>query len=123
MVPDTRSVVTDFRHLKVSLPLTAHLRGVVVGEKRPRLTNKGAEQICFTLMDRQRRTVACTAHDVSFSSNLITEGMELVIFYAVGQEGLRKTPGSVWIFGDSYVLSLGSVVLPGVPTEEIRLIS
>ena len=122
MVPDTRSLVTDFRRLKVSLPFTAHLKGVVVGERRERLTNKGAGQICFTLMDRQRRTVACIAHDVSVSQEMFTEGRELVLFYAVGQEGLRNTPGAVWIFGDSYVLSLGSVFLPGAAIEEIRLV-
>ena len=54
MVPDTLSLVTDFRRLKGSLPFTAHLKGVVVGERRERLTNKRAEQVCFTLMDRQR---------------------------------------------------------------------
>ena len=119
--PDSRLLVTDFRRLKVSLPFTAHLKGVVVGEHRERLTNKGTEQICFTLMDRQRRTVACIAHDVSISSDTFTEGMEIVILYATGQEGLRKAPGSVWIFSGSYVLSLGSVLLPGVSSEEIRL--
>ena len=132
MVPDSRLLVTDFRRLKVSLPFTAHLKGIVVGETRERLTNKGDEQICFTLMDRQRRTVACIAHDVSVDSELFTEGKELVMFYAVGQEGLQKTvgqegprknPGSIWIFSDSYVLLLGSVVLPGAPNEEIRLMS
>ena len=123
MVPDTLSLVIDFRRLKGSLPFTAHLKGVVVGERRERLTSKGAEQICFTLMDRQRRTVACIAHDVSVSSEMFTEGNELVMYDAVGQEGLRKTPGSVWIFSDSYVLSLGSMFLPGAPNEEIRLMS
>ena len=74
-------------------------------------------------MDRQRRAVACIAHDVSISSDLFMEGTELVIFYAVGQEGLKKALGSVWIFGDSYVLSFGSVLLPDVPSEEIRWMS
>ena len=123
MTPDSRVLVTDFRRLKGCLPFTAHLKGVVVGEPRERLTNKGAEQICFTLMDRQRRTVACIAHDVSISSDTFAEGKEIVIFYASGQEGLRKTPGSVWIFSGSYVLSLGSALLPGVSSEEIRLVS
>ena len=131
MVPDSRLLVTDFRRLRVSLPFTAHLRGIVVGETWERLTNKGDDQICFTLMDRQHRSVACIAHAVSCSSELFTEGKELVVFYARGQEGLqktvgpegsRKTPGSIWIFGDSYVLSLGSVCLPGVPIEEIALL-
>ena len=121
MVPDTRSLITDFRRLKERLPFTAHLKGVVVGEKRERITTKGAEQLCFNLMDRQRRTVACIAHDVSVSLETFKEGTELVIFYASGQEGIRKTPGNVWIYPDSYVLSLGAVVLPGVPSEEVRL--
>ena len=132
MVPDSRLLVTDFRRLRVSLPFTAHLRGIVVGQKWERLTNKGDDQICFTLMDRQHRSVACIAHAVSCSSELFTEGKELVVFYARGQEGLqktvgaqssRKTPGNVWLFGDSYVLQIASVSLPGVPTEEIRLMS
>ena len=71
----------------------------------------------------QRRTVACIAHDVSVSSDMFTEGKELAIVYAVGQESLNKGPGSVWIFGDSYVHSLGSVFLPDDPSEEIRLMS
>ena len=96
---------------------------VVVGEYRERLTTKGTEQICFTSMDRQRRTVACIAHDVSISSDTFAEGSEIVICYATGQEGLRKAPGSMWIFSGSYVLSLGSVLLLGVSSEEIRLVS
>ena len=132
MVPDSRLLLTDFRRLRVVLPFTAHLRGIVVGQKWERLTNKGDDQICFTLMDRQHRSVACIAHAVSCSSELFTEGKELVVFYARGQEGLqktvgaqssRKTPGNVWLFGDSYVLQIASVSLPGVPTEEIRLMS
>ena len=87
------------------------------------MTNKGAEQIAFTLMDRQRRTVACIAHDVSISSDTFAEGKEIVIVYASGQEGLRKTPGSVWIFSGIYVLSLGSALFPSVSSEEIRLVS
>ena len=121
MVPDTRAFVTDFRRLKVTLPFTAHLKGVVVGEKSDRLTNSGAEQIIFTLMDRQRRTVPCIAHNVSADPEMFTEGTELLLFYAVGTEGLKKTPGSVWIFSDSYVFSTGSISLPGAPIEEIIL--
>ena len=123
MAPDFRVLVTDFRRLKVSLPFTANLKDVVVGEHRERLTNKGTEQICFTLMDRQRRTVACIAHDVSISSDTFAEGMEIIFVYATGQEGLRKTPGRVWIGSGSYVLSLGSAVFPSVSHEAIRLVS
>ena len=94
-----------------------------VGGTSLRLTNKGAEQICFTLMDRQRRRVSCIAHGVSISPEIFTEGKELVLFYAVGQAGLRNNPGSVWLYGDSYVLSLGSVPLPRGPIEDIRLLS
>lgn len=121
MVPDTRAFVTDFRRLKVTLPFTAHLKGVVVGEKRERLTNNGAEQISFTIMDRQHRSVPCIAHNVSASPDMFTEGTELLLFYAVGTEGLKKSPGSVWIYADSYVFSTGSIFLPGAPIEEIRL--
>ena len=123
MAPDNRSLVTDFRCLKGRLPCTGHLKGVVVGETRERMTNKGADQILFTLMDRQRRSVSCIAHDVSFDAEVFSEGQEVVIFYAVAQEDLRNTPGSVWIYGNSYVHSLGSVFLPGTASEEIRLLS
>ena len=58
MVLDTRSLVTDLRRLKVSLPFTGHLKGVV-------------------------------------------------LLYAVSEEHLRKTPGTVWIYGDVSVLSFG----------------
>ena len=123
MAPDTRSLITDFRCLKVRLPFTAHLQGVVVGERRVRLTNTCAEQICFTLMDRQRRTVACIAHDVSISQETFTGGAELVLFYVVGQEWLRKAPGAVWIFHDSYVLLIKSILLPGTPIDKTHLMS
>ena len=90
MAPDSRLLVTDFRRLKVSLPITAHLQGVVVGEHRERLTNKGTEQICFTLMDRQRRTVAGIAHDVSISSDTFTEGMEIVFFTRLDKKAYER---------------------------------
>ena len=122
MNPDARSLVTDFRKLKVPLPFTAHLKGVVVGEISERVTAKGQEQIKFTLMDRQRRSVNCIAHDASVNKDIFAAGSELVIFNAIGIEGLKKAPGSVWIYGDSYVLRVGPAVLPGTPLEEVRLI-
>ena len=121
MAPDSRVLVTEFRRLKVSLPFTAHLKGVVIGEQQKRLTNIGIEQICFPIMDRQRQTVTCIPHDVSINSDTFTQGMEIMIYYAIGQKVLRKTAGSVWIFSGLYVLSLGSVLLCGVSIEEIRL--
>ena len=104
MAPDLTILVTDFRKLKGWLPFIVHLKGVVVGEKHVRYTVKGAEQICFTLMDRHRRTVPCIAHDVSFGEAMFTEGKELVIFYGV--KGLKRNPGSVFIYPSGYVLSL-----------------
>ena len=118
-----RSLITDFRRLKVRLPFTAHGQGVVVGERRVRVTNKSADRVCFTLMDRHRRTVACIAHDVSIDQDIFTEGAELVPFHIVGQEGLRKAPGAVWMYHDSYVIFLRSIPLPGRATEEVLLLS
>ena len=120
---DTRFLVTDFRRLKVTLPFTAHLKQIGVGNVTERMTNKGAEQICFSLMDRQRRTVSSIAHDVFVNKEVFAEGMELNLFYVVGQEGLRKTPGSIWIYSSSYIFSMGSIFLPGESVEEIRLIT
>ena len=67
---------------------------------------------------------ACIAFDVPVSQELFAEGKELMHLYAVGQEGLRRSSGAVWLFGDGYVLPAGSAVyLPGVSIEEIRLVS
>ena len=123
MTPEDRFLVTDFQKLKVQLPFTAHLKGVVVGEISERVTAKGQEQIRFTLMDRFRRSVNCIAHDTSANKDIFAVGSELVIFNAVGTEGLKKAPGSVWIYGDSYVMRVRTAVLPGLPREEIRLTS
>ena len=59
--------------------------------------------------------------NVSVDPEMFTEGTELLLFYAVGTEGLKKSPGSVWIYSDCYVFSTGSIFLPGAPIEEVRL--
>ena len=98
---------------------------MIVGESRERLTGKGEEQICFHLMDRQRRSVACIAHGLSVDPEMFKEGQELVMFYAVGRDGFKKGPGSIWLFNSSYVLALGSFFffLPGSPIEEVTFTS
>ena len=120
LVPDSRLAITDFRRLKSSLPYTVHLKGVVVGQADQRVTQKGVEQIGFSLMDRQRRSVQCLAHDVSVDPEIFTEGTEVMIFYAVAMAG-RNSEGSIWLYSDSYIMRVGRALLPGTPIEEIRI--
>ena len=61
------------------------------------------------------------AHDLGVSSEMFAAGKELVIYYAQGQEGLRKTPGALWIYSGSYIVALCSVTLLGLRSEEIFL--
>ena len=110
----------DFRELnKFSLPVMLHIRGIVTGETSERTTSKGAEQICFSLMDVNKRTVSCVGHDIPFPVTLFKAGMEVAIFYASVQEGLRNGPGNVWVYSNSYIVFLGSKVLPGIPIEAV----
>jgi hypothetical protein len=44
-----------------------------------------------------------------------------VIYNAVVQGGLQKSPGSLWIYADSYVVCLKSTTLVGLPIEEVLL--
>ena len=121
MNPTQQSLVTDFNRLKVPMPFITHLKGVVIGDIRDRLTSDDIYQISFTLMDEQNRTLTCIAHDVAFTKDFFTEGKELILFYAVGQQGSRKTPGHLRILETSYVFSTEATLEPGAPIEEICL--
>ena len=35
------------------------------------------------------------------------------------QEGIRNGPGNVWVYSNSYIVFLGSKVLPGIPIEAV----
>ena len=114
--------ITDFRDLnKWSFPFMLHLRGVITGDPVERITSKGADQICFSLMDTNKRTVACIAHDVLYPSEDFTAGKEVALYCVTIQEGIRNSPGSVWIYSNSYIVFLGTTFLPGVAVEAVLL--
>ena len=112
----------DFRDLnKLSLPVMLHLRGIVTGDIVERTTSKGAEQICFSLMDGNKRTVSCIGHDIIFPPELFESGMEVALFCATVQEGIRKGTGNVWVYSTSYIVFLGNKGIPEVPIEAVSI--
>ena len=112
----------DFRDLnRAQLPILLHLKGTVVGASSEKLTAKGVDQLRFVLMDGNRRSVQCLAHDISFPKEILSEGTEVAIFYAQVQAGIRGNGGSIWLYNTSYVLTLGKTFLPGIPIEEVDL--
>ena len=111
---------TDFRDLnKLFLPVMLHLKGVIMGESVERTTSKGAEQICFSLMDANKRTVSCIGHEISFPAELFKEGAEVALFGVTVQEGIRNGSGNIWIYSTSYVAFLGNRILPGTAMEAV----
>ena len=123
MSPSTKLFpTTDFRELnKLSFPVMLHLRGVIMGESVERTTSKGAEQICFSLMDANKRTVPCIGHEISFPKELFKEGAEVALFGVTVQEGIRNGSGNIWIYSTSYVAFLGNRILPGTAMEAVVL--
>ena len=79
-------------------------------------------QLSFTLMDRMRRSVAVIAHGDAANPDICQHGADIVIFHAAAQEGLRQSPGSVWIYADAIVMKLGMHTLCGSPIEEVNLV-
>ena len=114
--------IIDFRDLnKWSLPFMLHLRGTITGSAEEKITSKGDEQIHFSLMDTNRRTVTCIAHDVGYPKKDFEEGREIALYAVTIQEGIRNGPGSVWIYSNSYMVFLGITFLPGSPLEAVPL--
>ena len=112
----------DFRDLnKLSLPVMLHLKGIVTGDIVERTTSKGAEQICFSLMDGNKRTVSCIGHEIPFPSESFQPGMEIALFCATVQEGIRKGTGNVWVYAISYIVFLGNKGIPEAPIEAISI--
>ena len=112
----------DFRDLnKLSLPSMLHLRGTITGDRVERTTSKGAEQVCFELMDANKRSVPCIGHNILFPAESFTAGMEVALFCVTVQEGLRNGQGSVWIYSTSYIVFLGNKVLPGIPIDTVSI--
>ena len=113
---------TDFRELnKTAFPAVLHLKGTVTGSASEKTTNKGAEQIIFQLLDTNRRSIPCIAHDTGLSLDEFKEGKEVALFYVEVRAGLWNSSGNIWLYDNSYMLTLGQKVLPGVAVEEIFL--
>ena len=113
---------TDFRDLnKVTFPAALHLKGTVSGCASEKTTNKGIEQIVFQLLDTNRRSISCIAHDSGLSLDDFKDGKEVALFYVELKAGISNNSGNLWVFSQSYVLAMRQKFLPGSAVEEIFL--
>ena len=113
---------TDFRELnKITFPAFLHLKGTVSGSASEKTTNKGVEQIIFQLLDTNRRSIPCIAHDTGLSLDEFKDGKEVALFYVELKAGLSNNSGNLWVYEQSYVLAMRQKFLPGCAVEEIFL--
>ena len=113
---------TDFRDLnKLTLLMFLHLKGTVTGSASEKTTNKGVEQVIFQLLDTNRRSIPCIAHDTGLSVDEFKDGKEVAFFYVEVKAGLWNNSGNLWLYGSSYMLTTGQRFLPGSAVEEIFL--
>ena len=113
---------SDFRELnKVAFPATLHLKGIVTGSASEKTTNKGVEQVIFQLLDTNRRSIPCIAHGTGLSLDEFKDGKEVALFYVEVKPGLWNNSGNLWLYENSYMLTMGQKVLPGSAVEEIFL--
>ena len=112
----------DFRELnKIPFPATLHLKGTLCGEASEKTTNKGVDQIVFHLLDSNKRSIPCIAHDTELTLGEFREGKEVALFYVVLKHGLHNGPGNLWLYQSSFLLTMGQRFLPGSSVEEIAL--
>ena len=113
---------TDFRELnKLTFPAVLHLKGTVSGCASEKTTNKGIEQIVFQLLDTNRRSISCIAHDTGLSLDDFKDGKEVALFYVELKAGISNNSGNLWVYSQSYVLAMRQKFLPGSAVEEIFL--
>ena len=112
----------DFRDIaKISPGNYFHCRGVVVGEVEERITQKGEDQIHFSLMDRFKRTVHCITHNAAVTKDVLADGTHIAFFYVNFRDGLKENNGSLWIYNTTYALVTGKSFLAGTALEEVLL--
>ena len=113
---------TDFRELnKIAFPVFLHLKGTVSGSASEKTTNKGVEQVIFQLLDTNRRSIPCIAHDTGLSLDDFKDGKEVALFYVEVKAGLWNNSGNLWLYEHSYMLAMRQKFLPGSAVEEIFL--
>ena len=113
---------TDFRELnKIAFPVILHLKGTLYGSASEKTTNKGVEQVIFQLLDSNRRSIPCIAHDTGLSLDDFKDGKEVALFYVEVRAGLWNKSGNVWLLDNSYKLTMGQNSLPVSAVEEVFL--
>ena len=113
---------TEFRELnKIAFPAFLHLKGTVSGSASEKTTNKGVEQVIFQLLDTNRRSIPCIAHDTGLSLDEFKDGKEVALFYVEVKAGLWNNSGNLWLYENSYMLTMGQKFLLGSAVEEIFL--
>ena len=112
----------DFRELnKLMFPTKLHLMGTLCGTASEKVTAKGVEQVLFQLLDTNQRSITCIAHNAGISLEEFKDGTEVALFYAEVKAGLHNGSGNIWLYDNSYMLTIGQKFLPGSSIEEIFL--
>ena len=97
---------TDFNRLSAKPMFLISVAGIVSEVKQERQTSNGVNMRDFRLQDNTGRYVMCKAFGRHTDNSLITNGKQIILYFATARVGLSNQPGSLWLYDEAHVVEL-----------------
>ena len=98
----------DFSDLERNPPFLVSLCGVIIGKEAKSTSQNGVLMVSFKLVDANGKYVTCTALGRHADNSLVTNGSEVVVYYANANVGTNNkgVGAQVWLYDDSHIAKL-----------------
>ena len=109
IVPGFGLYTMDFNRLSGKTPYYINISGIVSGvQKNKASAQDGTGMKQFKLHERQGRYVMCMTYGRHSDSTHLEEGATIIIYFARAQASrMANQHGSLWIYDDAHITSLG----------------
>ena len=106
-VPSSQLYTADFGIIESPLPFQISIVGIMPNLSSLTSSRDNVTMRQFKLHDRSGKSVSCMAFGRHAENEILSEGAEVVVYFAVAQAGIRGEDGHLWIYDLSHIVLRG----------------